>query len=609
MAFSENARKFKGNSQHSFRNSTNEEFAAKDEEQNNYTEETNRGRRRRDRQQDQGSSMIYVKAIQDILGTKVPGGEAATSTKLSIRRPPRSEERPARDVPLSVPQIKVSASEVRGEKRETSDFYNRMMRHPEEKPRGDPRALIFGKGSPTRKFLDRGDYYSEIQKHQDRGLETESPSSRGDWSDMDAISACRSPEEKPFSLNPSKISKPPSFPADPVSCWPHLYTGPWRESASYWPSSPKPPRYLSMGSSSDNTSQAGKNSQSFSSDYVCNFPVYSPNWRRELKESEEGQSPNSRSSPFSTSSKAGVKEKKYYFQEETPSHAWGEHASWQGTRSHRKQSLQKGFIDTHCHLDILYSKLSFKGTFSKFRKIYSRFFPKQFQGCISNFCDPRTLKDGLWEELLQQDLIWGAFGCHPHFARYYNESQERNVLEALRHPKAVAYGEIGLDYSSKCTTPIPQQHKIFERQLQLAVSLKKPVVIHCREADKELLGILKKYVPPDYKIHRHCFSGNYSVIEPLLDYFPNMFVGFTALLTYSSAWEVQDALKKIPLERIVVETDSPYFLPRGVSKSLCQFSHPGMALYTVREMARIKDEPLYKILAALQANTNRLYNI
>lgn len=108
----------------------------------------------------------------------------------------------------------------------------------------------------------------------------------------------------------------------------------------------------------------------------------------------------------------------------------------------------------------LYSKLSFKGTFTKFRKIYSSSFPKEFQGCISDFCDPRTLTDGLWEELLKEDLVWGAFGCHPHFARYYNESQERKLLHALRHPKAVAFGEMGLDYSHKCTTPVPEQHQV-----------------------------------------------------------------------------------------------------------------------------------------------------
>lgn len=75
--------------------------------------------------------------------------------------------------------------------------------------------------------------------------------------------------------------------------------------------------------------------------------------------------------------------------------------------------------------------------------------------------------------------------------------------------------------------------------------------------------ILKWDSPP----RRHCFTGSYPVIEPLLEHFPNMSVGFTAVLTYSSAWEAREALKQIPLERIIVETDAPYFLPRQVGLS------------------------------------------
>ncbi|XP_043916371.1 putative deoxyribonuclease TATDN2 [Protopterus annectens] len=162
-----------------------------------------------------------------------------------------------------------------------------------------------------------------------------------------------------------------------------------------------------------------------------------------------------------------------------------------------------GFIDTHCHLDMLYSKLSYQGTFSKFRRIYDSTFPVDFQGCIADFCDPRTLlRNSLWEDLLKEDYVWGAFGCHPHFARYYTPLQERAILQAMKHPKAIAFGEMGLDYSHKCSTVVSKQQKVLETQLQLAVSLNKPLVIHCRDADKDLLEIMKKYVPRDYKIHR-----------------------------------------------------------------------------------------------------------
>ncbi|XP_008057838.1 putative deoxyribonuclease TATDN2 [Carlito syrichta] len=616
----EEACSLKVDSKDSSCNFTNSEFAAEAEGQNATIEEPNKvQKRKRDRLRDQGSTMIYLKAIQGILGKSMPKrkGEAATRVKPSTGERPSRGEGPARSVTVPAPRKeKEPALEIRVEEEKAvpqrSNFCDRRViidppEKPSEEPLGDRRTVI-DKCSPPLEFLDDSDSHLEIQKHKDREVVIEQPSSGSDWSDVDEISTVRFSQEEPVALKLSAVPEPSSFTTDYVMYPPHLYSSPWCDYASYWTRSPKSSGYHSVGSSSD-TAQAGGSSRNLLSDYSPNSTVSSQKTSRDLEATEEGRSQNSRSFHFSRSSDEKEVKEKRTFQEEMPPRPCGGHASSSLPRSHRELSLEEGFIDTHCHLDMLYSKLSFKGTFTKFRKIYSSSFPKEFQGCISDFCDPRTLTDCLWEELLKEDLVWGAFGCHPHFARYYSESQERNLLQALRHPKAVAFGEMGLDYSYKCTTPVPEQHKVFERQLQLAVSLKKPLVIHCREADEDLLDIMKKFVPSDYKIHRHCFTGSYPVIEPLLKYFPNMSVGFTAVLTYSSAWEAREALKQIPLERIIVETDAPYFLPRQVPKSLCQYAHPGLALHTVREIARIKDQPLSRTLAILRENTSRLYNL
>ncbi|KAG7493136.1 deoxyribonuclease TATDN2 [Solea senegalensis] len=269
-----------------------------------------------------------------------------------------------------------------------------------------------------------------------------------------------------------------------------------------------------------------------------------------------------------------------------------------------------GFIDTHCHIDMLYGKLRFRGTFGSFRRLYKSSFPSEFEGCITNFCNPGVMvKQDLWEGLLTEDMVWGAFGCHPHFAKEYSSAHEGNILKAMRHPKAVAFGEMGLDYSHKNSTNVSTQKEVFERQLRLAVAMQKPLVIHCRDADDDLLAIMKKCVPWDYKIHRHCFTNSYPVIEPFLTEFPNMYVGFTALITYSSAKEARDAVRQIPLKRIVVETDAPYFLPRQVSKTVCKFSHPGLGIHTVQELSLLKGEDVPTVLATLRQNTTQLYGV
>ncbi|EPQ10097.1 Putative deoxyribonuclease TATDN2 [Myotis brandtii] len=611
----------KVNSKDSSRNSTNSEFAAEAEGQNDKIEEPSKvQKKKRDRLRDQGSTMIYLKAIQGILGKSMPKrkGETATTAKPNTGDRPNRGEGPARSVTVSTPQKEKEATpevRVKEEKKavlERSSFCDRrVVIDPQEKPSEEPlgdRRTVIDKRSPPLEFLDDSDSHSESHKPKEREVVIEHTSSGSDWSDVDEVSTVRFSQEEPISLKLSAVPEPSAFPTDYVMYPAHLYSSPWCDFASYWANSRKPSSYPSMSSSSSDTLQAGKSSRGLLSDYSPNSTVSSQNTSRDLEATEEGRSQNSRSYNFSRSLQDKVKEKRT-FQEETPPRSYEGHASSSLPRSHLEPNLEEGFIDTHCHLDMLYSKLSFKGTFSKFRRIYSTSFPKEFQGCISDFCDPRTLTDSLWEDLLKEDLVWGAFGCHPHFARYYTESQERNLLQALRHPKAVAFGEMGLDYSYKCTTPVPEQHKVFERQLRLAVSLKKPLVIHCREADEDLLSIMKKFVPSDYKIHRHCFTGSYPVIEPLLKHFPNMSVGFTAVLTYSSAWEAREALKQIPLERIIVETDAPYFLPRQVPKSLCQYAHPGLALHTVREIARVKDQPLSRTLATLRENTSRLYNL
>ncbi|KAM8914241.1 putative deoxyribonuclease TATDN2 isoform 2-T2 [Spinachia spinachia] len=278
--------------------------------------------------------------------------------------------------------------------------------------------------------------------------------------------------------------------------------------------------------------------------------------------------------------------------------------------SYPSSDCQVGFVDTHCHIDMLYGKLGFSGTFNSFRNRYKSGFPPEFRGCIANFCNPRLMvKEALWEGLLAEDMVWGAFGCHPHFAKDYSSVQEHDILKAMQHPKAVAFGEIGLDYSHKNSTNGFKQKQVFERQLRLAVSMQKPLVIHCRDADNDLLEIMKKCVPRDYKIHRHCFTNSYPVIEPFLTEFPNLYVGFTALITYFKATEARDAVRQIPLDRIVLETDAPYFLPRQVRKDACRFSHPGMGIHTLQELSLLKGEDMATVLTTVRDNTRQLYGV
>ncbi|XP_075794845.1 3'-5' RNA nuclease TATDN2 [Pelodiscus sinensis] len=596
------------------------------------SEEQTAGRRKKI-MKNQGSTVIYLKALKDAFGSslgKKLRREASTSNGDQDQSPLHNKESCKSDVTsrriCAISRREDNLQLQLNSNRQTSVDENTAsassvstgQSNSKEQHVGYQRPDISGP-SPKLVFVDEHNSSSE-EDYELKGRDTlEKDLSVGsDWSDVDDVESLArfSQEDSVPCHNRSVILETSPSITDSVMYPAHLYNHPRGDFTKRWTSSPRPSN-RSFSNSSEDTSYLGVSNSSHLCDISVELAASSPPNTSKNCESAL-QRGHWRSSSFERSL---VSEKKIKMSsEEAESYAsiisrtltsdsfTSEYVN-QEVIVELPKHLQEGFIDTHCHLDMLYSKMSFQGTFSKFRRIYNSSFPKEFQGCIADFCDPRTLEDDLWEDLLKEDMVWGAFGCHPHFARYYTDLHERNLLQAMRHPKAIAFGEMGLDYSYKCSTDIPKQHKVFEKQLQLAVSLRKPLVIHCREADEDLLGIMKKFVPKDYKIHRHCFTGSYDVIEPLLEHFPNLSVGFTALLTYSSAFEARETIKKMPLNRIIVETDAPYFLPRQVPKSICQYSHPGLALHTVREIAHLKDLPLSHTLAVLRKNTNYMYNL
>ncbi|GIZ04665.1 putative deoxyribonuclease TATDN2 [Caerostris extrusa] len=223
-----------------------------------------------------------------------------------------------------------------------------------------------------------------------------------------------------------------------------------------------------------------------------------------------------------------------------------------------------GFIDTHCHLDFLFQRQGYEGSYAEYQKEHHSTFPKSYKGCLAIFCNPFTFsKRQLWEKYLKEDDVWASFGCHPHNAKDYNDSVERALYEALEHSKVRALGEIGLDYSNRNKCMKDLQFEAFRRQLKIALKKKLPVVIHCREAHDDGMKIINEILPKDYTIHLHCFTDTWENAKNWLDEFPNLFIGITNVVTFPSAESVHEVAQKIPLDRLLLETDAPYFVPRA----------------------------------------------
>jgi TatD DNase family protein len=155
------------------------------------------------------------------------------------------------------------------------------------------------------------------------------------------------------------------------------------------------------------------------------------------------------------------------------------------------------------------------------------------------------------------DFIYASVGVHPHDARHMTEDGLATLEQWAAHPKAVAIGEIGLDYHYD-NSPRAAQKYWFERQLELARRVNLPVIIHTREAIRDTMDILEKSGVTGVV---HCFSENAEVARRLLDM--GFYLAFGGTLTYKNARDAEASAREAPLDRILLETDCPYLAPDG----------------------------------------------
>ncbi len=156
------------------------------------------------------------------------------------------------------------------------------------------------------------------------------------------------------------------------------------------------------------------------------------------------------------------------------------------------------------------------------------------------------------------DFIYGAVGVHPHDTKDWNSTLLNEIKELAKHSKIVAIGEIGLDYYYDFS-PKEKQIEAFKSQINLAIELNLPVVIHNRESDEDMLKIIKEFCGSGLKAQFHCFS---SPLEYANEYIRmGHFVSFTGNITFKKADELRKTLSKISLEHVMIETDSPFMTP------------------------------------------------
>jgi len=182
------------------------------------------------------------------------------------------------------------------------------------------------------------------------------------------------------------------------------------------------------------------------------------------------------------------------------------------------------------------------------------------------------------------DWIYATVGVHPHEARHFTDSHTEQILQLARHPKVVAIGEIGLDYYYD-HSPRDTQKQVLIRQMELARELKRPIVIHCRDAWADLREVVgAHWRSTGLGGILHCFTGGHVDARAFLDW--GFLISFAGNLTFKKAENIRDVVPSIPLDRLLTETDSPYLAPipyRG------KRNEPAYVRGVTRELARLRN--------------------
>jgi len=199
--------------------------------------------------------------------------------------------------------------------------------------------------------------------------------------------------------------------------------------------------------------------------------------------------------------------------------------------------------------------------------------------------------------------ISAAVGVHPHHAGTFDAGVLVDLETLSRQPKVVALGEIGLDLHYDFS-PFNQQLECFSRQLELARTLRLPVIIHDRDAHKEVLEILQGAGPLPGGGVMHCFSGDVILAEAVMAL--GYYVSIPGVVTFKKAIMLQGAVRQVPLDRLLLETDGPYLAPeprRG------RRNEPALMMFTAARVAELKEISLNDLAEATSANAARLFNL
>jgi len=252
-------------------------------------------------------------------------------------------------------------------------------------------------------------------------------------------------------------------------------------------------------------------------------------------------------------------------------------------------------IDSHCHLD-------HEPLFSDLKNVIKR---SQDVGITKMLTISTSLNsfNNIKGIIKENTMIYGTFGIHPHEVKLNKLSKDEIKNNANFDKKIIGIGETGLDFFYE-NSEKEDQTTSFINHIEASIELDLPVIIHSREAEDETFNILKEYKQKNLKILMHCFTGSLDFAKKLMTL--NAYFSASGIITFKNATELQNTFKYIPIEKTLIETDSPFLAPvpnRGKK------NEPSFIKHTAQKLSEIKDVPLENLISKTTNNFNNLFNL
>ena len=250
-------------------------------------------------------------------------------------------------------------------------------------------------------------------------------------------------------------------------------------------------------------------------------------------------------------------------------------------------------IDSHCHLDHEPLIDDLENIIARSKKVGVK--------KLLTICTTLKSFDKIIEIIEKDEMIFGSFGIHPHETND-NDITSRLIVENINNnEKIIGVGETGLDFFYNHSDKT-KQIQSFEKHIEASIELGCPIIIHSRNAEKETFDILNKYKEKKPKILMHCFTGSLSFSEKLLDL--NAFFSASGIITFKNSSELQNTFKHIPLDKLLIETDSPFLAPvpnRGKK------NEPSFIEHTLKKLADLKNVDKNDMINITTQNFNNLF--